>query len=240
LVELLRVARPVAVVAARLLQRVPPHVGDRRRDPHRRRAQPLDVVELVDDPLQIAARVLVEAGRVVLAFVLVVVGGIAVGETVDHYHVDDLFLPHRRRDVELLSGRRRACRGEGDEPDEWGHADRVHGALQRETPTTPRSELPEFYFAFFAGAAASANTYSCCASRTTSAGLPSASDTTNSKPLAPGSIVTSENDPSSFLRDATGLFHSPTSSVTAAPRRVRTMSPSEAFVSRRAGLPVAS
>ena len=102
----LRLPRPVAVVPARLLQRVPPHVRHRRRDPDRGRAEALDVVQLVDDPLEVAARVLVAVGRIELALVLVVVRRVAVGEAVGHHEVDDLLLPGGRGDVEQSSVRR--------------------------------------------------------------------------------------------------------------------------------------
>src|SRR5260221_13114022 len=57
----------------------------------------------------------------------------------------------------------------------------------------------------------SMNTYSCCASRMMSRRLPSWSATTNSKPPREGTIVMKEMVPSSFLRVATGLDHSPKS-----------------------------
>jgi len=93
LVDLLLVARPVAVVAAELHERVPPHVGDRRGDPDGGRAEALDVVEAVDDALQVAARVLGRIGGVELAAPLVVVRRVAVREAVGHHEVDDLVLP---------------------------------------------------------------------------------------------------------------------------------------------------
>lgn len=61
----------------------------------------------------------------------------------------------------------------------------------------------------------SVNTYSCWPSRMTSARLPDRSATTNSNPMFVGSVVMNETVPSSFLREATLLFHSPKSNVVA-------------------------
>jgi hypothetical protein len=49
----------------------------------------------------------------------------------------------------------------------------------------------------------------------TSARLPDRSATTNSNPMFVGSMVRNEIVPSSFLRDATLLFHSPKTNVVA-------------------------
>ena len=139
LVHLLQVARPVAVMAARLLQRVPPLVGDRRGDPDRCHTHSLDVVELVDHPLQVAAGVLRTVSGVELAHPLVVVALVPVGEPVGHHEVDDLFLPDRRGDVELLVvlGGRGACqpghRDQGAPRDNQRAGDRGHAGLRGST-----------------------------------------------------------------------------------------------------------
>ncbi|MFT3916609.1 MAG: hypothetical protein QM704_21780 [Anaeromyxobacteraceae bacterium] len=115
LVDLPVVARPVAVVAAELDERVPPLRRDGRRDPDRGRAEPLDVVELLLHAAQVAAGVLGLVGGVVLVLALIVVGGIAVGEAVGQDEVDDLILPRGGGDVQLEVGLLRVARAAGGE-----------------------------------------------------------------------------------------------------------------------------
>ena len=62
----------------------------------------------------------------------------------------------------------------------------------------------------------SSNTYSCCASLMVSVRL-GPEPTTNSKPIAPGTVVMKEVVLSGFLRELTSLFHSPKSKIVEAP-----------------------
>ena len=52
--------------------------------------------------------------------------------------------------------------------------------------------------------------------------------TTNSKPIAPGTVVMKEIVPSGFLRELTSLFHSPKSKIVEAPDVLTLISPSKA------------
>src|SRR5262245_60769522 len=72
-------------------------------------------------------------------------------------------------------------------------------------------------------------TYSCCASRKVRVRLASLSPTTKVSPPKPGTSVTKAVVPSSFLRDATGVFHSPKSNHVPSSRRETAISPSDAF-----------
>jgi hypothetical protein len=49
--------------------------------------------------------------------------------------------------------------------------------------------------------------------------FPSRSPMTNSKPVYPGSMVISDTEPSSFVREPTALRHSPTSNTVRSPAR---------------------
>src|SRR5437660_11998922 len=88
------------------------------------------------------------------------------------------------------------------------------GRLDRRTHIIP-------YTAKDYGNADSTKAYSCWASRTISALLPSRSPTTKLKPLTVGSIEMKDVVPSSFLREATALRHLPKSKI-AAPSSMRT------------------
>ena len=92
-IDRVRVKGPVAVIPA-------PHLQGDRRDPYRGHAKTLDVVELVDHALQIAALPPVgPAGNAVQ-----IVRRVTVAEPVCHHHVDRFVAPIDR-------GRRRRRRG---------------------------------------------------------------------------------------------------------------------------------
>jgi hypothetical protein len=74
----------------------------------------------------------------------------------------------------------------------------------------------------------SSKTYSCCASRMVKVRL-GPDPTTNSKPIAPGTVVIKEIVPSGFLRELTSLFHSPKSKMVEVPDLLTAISPSEEF-----------
>src|SRR5947208_13735827 len=92
------------------------------------------------------------------------------------------------------------------------------GSLQREGRLISRRIYP------------SVNTYSCWPSRTTSTRLPDRSPATKSNPVTVGSAVIKDTVPSSFLREATVLFHSPKSNVVTPPSFLTVISPSTLLV----------
>ena len=124
LVHAHEVLGPVAVVAGVLRQRVGPLVGHRRRDPHRRGAQPAYVVQPRAQARQVAAAVLARQPRIELTGALVVVARVAVGKAVGHDEVDDLVAPIGGRHVQFQRrrsvGRQRQPGGGADRQDAAG------------------------------------------------------------------------------------------------------------------------
>ena len=111
-IHLLEMFGPVAVVARVVARRVDPLVGHRRRDPHRRGPQALDVIEAAHHAAQVASVVVRLTPRLELASALVVVARVTIVESVDHQKVQHLVAPVRRGHVQTRClGRRRACAG---------------------------------------------------------------------------------------------------------------------------------
>src|SRR5438477_2889992 len=118
-----RVEGPIAVISTL-------HLHSDRRDPDRGHPETLDVVELVDHTLQIAALPRVRlAGNAVE-----IVGRIAVAEAVGHHHVDGLVPPVDRRD-----GWRRRHQARDDDN---RREDRVHAGTRTAASRAPTGTPP--------------------------------------------------------------------------------------------------
>ncbi|MCY1230412.1 hypothetical protein D9M72_428230 [compost metagenome] len=110
-VDLGEVGDPVPVVTGRFVLRLDRFVLEAGRQPDGRGAQALDVVDLVQQALEVAAVVEALLGRVVAgdhrigAQSAVVVRGASVAETVRHHEIEVLV---RHRGAERVGGRRRA------------------------------------------------------------------------------------------------------------------------------------
>ena len=96
-----QVLGPVAVITAVLGRRTPPLVAHRRCDPDGCSTQIIDIAYFVDKAGKIAAGIMAVPSRVVFTDALVVVGGIAVIEAVQHHEIDDLLAPIRRGDMQF-------------------------------------------------------------------------------------------------------------------------------------------
>ena len=129
------VGHPIAVVARALVTRRALHrlVLEDRREPDRGDAEPLDIVELLGQALQIAAVVEAAMGRVVAAFEPVrriaagIVGRIAIGEAVGQDEVDHLVL---RQALARCGGWLLRERGGGN-AEQAGCGEQGDGALHR-------------------------------------------------------------------------------------------------------------
>ena len=96
LVDLGKVGCPITVVTGDATFDIAfPLVGDRRRQPDRGHAQPLDIIQFIGHALDVATGVVLQLARIVLGGTLIVVARIAIVKAVRQHEIDHLITPVR-------------------------------------------------------------------------------------------------------------------------------------------------